>query len=220
MLSTTRRRTMAVQLLLAAALGGGLAASAVQAEEPEFDPATVSVVDAIECRLQAPAYNGFAWALNGEAKLADRLHWKRIESDNPFLNEYELPEAITVAGHYTTRRVAFTSTGVVAILDLPDPNVLGAELKIENEMSPDPMIEAIVASGKATRAEVDAEIKFRKFLGQKILSDTQRPPEDGDSFGDHTVISLNVSNVTSHPDKTLYGCSYKMELTDKDGKPL
>jgi hypothetical protein len=222
--TTTNRKSAKACYLFAAACALSTAAApapgAAQAEEPEFNPASVSVVDAIECRLQAPVYNGFAWALNGEEKLVERMHWTKIENDNPFLSEYDLPEPITVAGHYSTRRVAFTSTGVLAVLDLPDPGVLGAELKIENEMSADPMIEAIVASGKATRAEVEAEITFRKFLGQKIVSDTQRPPEGDDSFGDHTVISLNVSNVTSHPGKTFYGCSYKMELTDKDGNPL
>lgn len=197
-----------------------LSPASAHAAEPEFDPASVDVVDAIECRLEAPAYNGFAWALNGEDKLAERKQWRKIESANPFLSEYELPAPITVAGHYVTRRVAFTSTGVAAILDLPDPNVLGTELGIANELSADPMIEALVASGKATRAEIEAEITFRKFLGQKVLSDTQKPPEGDESFGFHTVISLNVSNVTSHPGKTLYGCSYKMELTDKDGKRL
>lgn len=217
-------RRVTIRRALAAALLAGLACSpapsAAQAEEPAFDPASVDLVDAIECRLEAPVYNGFAWAITGEDKLAERKGWKKIKSDNPFLYEYEIPAPITVGRHHTTRRVAFTSTGVVAILDLPDPNVLGAELKIDNEMSPDPMIEALVASGKATRAEVETEIKFRKFLGQKIVSDTKRPPTDDDSFGDHTVISLNVSNVTSHPDKTLYGCSYKIELTDKEGNPL
>ncbi len=196
------------------AAGGG------QTEEPVFDPTSVNVVDAIECRLKAPAYNGFAWALNGDEKLADRMQWRKIESGNPFLGEYELPATITVAGHYATQRIAFTSSGVVAVLDLPDPNVLGTELGIANELSADPLIEALVAAGKATRAEGEAEIQFRKFLGQQILSDTQEPPQDGESFGFRTVISRNVSNVTSHPDKTLYGCSYKMELTDKDGKRL
>lgn len=212
-----RPRTFLPAML--AILGAATAARAAEAEA-EFDPASVDVVDAIECRLDAPAYNGFAMALNGEEKLAERKQWRRIKNDNPFLNEYELPAPITLAGHYATQRIAFTSTGVLAVLDLPDPGVLAAELGIANQMSPDPLIEALVAAGKATRAEIEARITFRKFLGEKIVSDRLEPPQDGETFGVHTVISRNVSNVTSHPDKTLYGCSYKVELTDKDGKPL
>ncbi|RSV40675.1 hypothetical protein CA234_11245 [Sphingomonas sp. ABOLE] len=70
-----------------------------------------------------------------------------------------------------------------------------------------------------TRAQAEAEIKFRKFLGERVISDVT-DPADGDHFRAHTRIALNVSNATTHPGKTLYGCSYKIDLLDKEGNPL
>lgn len=195
-----------------------LAIPAKAAEEP-FDPNRVDIADAIECRLEAPAYNGFAFALNGEEKIAEKRRWVRIDSRNSFMNEYELPAPITVAGHYSTRRIAFTASGVLAILDLADPAVIAREQGIENVLNPGPLIDATIASGKATRAEIDA-MKFRKFLGEKVTVDRTGLPAAGETFGMHTVIARNVSNTTTHPGKTFYGCTYRIELIDKDGKPL
>lgn len=207
-------------IFLLAALGVGipLAASARVAESS--DPERVDVVDAIECRLDAPTYNGFALGLNGEEKIAGKRGWVPVKSENFLMNEYELPAPITVAGRYSTRRIAFTSSGVVAILELADPAVLARQQGIENAVDPNPVIAAMIASGKATRQEIEAATKSRKFLGEKILVDRTEPATAEESFGTHTVIGLNVSNVASHPGKTLYGCSYRIEVIDKDGKPL
>jgi len=195
-----------------------VAASASAAQQP--NPAAVDVVDAIECRLDAPTYNGFALELNGEEKIAETRHWRRIVTKNPFMNEYELPMPITVAGLYNTRRIAFTASGVVAILDLPDPTKLASEQGIKNAADPSPLIEAMIASGKATPQEIEMATKSRKFLGEKILVDRTEKPAAGESFGTHMVIGRNVSNVATHPGKTLYGCSYRIEPVDKDGQPL
>ena len=186
----------------------------------DYDPNRIDIVDAIECRLDAPAYNGFALALNGEEKIADKRRWVRIDTSNPFMNQYELPAPITVAGHYSTRRIAFTSSGVLAILDLADPAAIAQEQGIKNALDPAPLIEAMVAAGKATRAEIEAATRSRKFLGEKILVDRTEPPTAGEGFGTHTIIGRNVSNATTHPGKTFYGCSYRIELIGKDGQPL
>ena len=191
----------------------------VNAQE-SADPDRIDVVDAIECRLDAPAYNGFALALNGEEKIAGKRGWVPIKTKNFLMNEYELPAPITVAGHYSTRRIAFTSNGVLAILDLADPSLLAREQGIENAADPNPMIEAMIASGKATPQEIEAATKSRKFLGEKILIDRTEPATAAEEFGTRTIIGRNVSNVTTHPGKTLYGCSYRIELIDKDGTPL
>ena len=195
-----------------------LAMPAIAAQKPS-DPNRIDVVDAIECRLDAPAYNGFAFALNGEEKIADKRRWVRIETKNSFMNEYELPAPITVAGRYSTRRIAFTANGVLAILDLADPVVIAREQGIENALNPNPLIDAMIASGKATRADIDA-MRFRKFLGEKVTVDRTEPPAAGEGFGMHTIIARNVSNATTHPGKTFYGCTYRIELIDKNGKPL
>lgn len=207
-------------ILFAALLTTAPLAVPFRAVEEPTDPNTVDLVDAIECRLAAPIYNGFAVALNGEERIADKRHWVRIDTKNPMMNEYDLPAPITVAGHYSTRRIAFTANGVLAILDLPDPSILAKEQKIENAADPSPLIDLMIASGKATREEIEAATRSRKFLGEKIVADRTDLPEAGGEFGMHTIISRNVSNVSTHPGKTFYGCSYRMEMIGKDGKPF
>lgn len=203
--------------LLAALLPASAFAAAVQ--DDEVDPAKIDVRDAIACRLDAPTYNGFAMAVAGDDAIAAKLGWKPVKSGNFLMKEYDLPAPITVAGAYSTRRIAFTSSGILAILDEPDPSVVARKEKIENAMGSEGLVDALVASGKMTRAQAESQIKFRKFLGERVISDVT-DPADGDHFRAHTRIALNVSNVTSHPGKTLYGCSYKIDMLDKDGNPL
>lgn len=202
-----------------------LAASPAHAlDGADFDPAEVDIADAINCHLDAPSYNAFAWALSGEEKLAERFGWRKIESPNPFLAQYELPQPVLVTGTWTTRRIAFSSSGVMAILDLADPAEIAREEGIVNALESDAAVAEIAraaqTAGVATRNEVEAETPFRKFLGQRILVDVTEPANEADEFGTHTVIARSISNVTSHPGKTLYGCSYRIELLDRDGKPL
>lgn len=203
--------------LLAALLPASAFAAPVQ--EDEVDPTKIDVREAIACRLDAPTYNGFAMAVAGDDKLAAKLGWKPVKSGNFLMKEYDLPAPIVVAEAYRTRRIAFTSSGILAILDEPDPQVVARKEKIENAMGADGLVDTLVASGKVTRAQAEAEIKFRKFLGERVISDVT-DPADGDHFRARTRIALNVSNVTSHPGKTLYGCSYKIDLLDKNGNPL
>ncbi len=209
-------------------LGFGLIAVLLPASAPAqdaaggadtIDPGTIDVTDAIECRLDAPVYTRFAMAVNGEEKLADKHGWKAVKSANFLLAEYDLPAPIVVAGGYSTRRIAFTSTGVLAILDLPDPAVVARKAQIENAMPAEGLVDALVASGKVTRAQAEAQITFRKFIGERVLRDVT-DPADGDHFRARTIIARNVSNVATHPGKTLYGCAYKIELLDKDGNSL
>nr|WP_206364639.1 hypothetical protein [Sphingomonas populi] len=205
--------------MFAALLATLALATPLRAEDP-VDPNSIDIVDAIECRLDAPAYTGFALALNGEEKIAAKRHWVRIATKNAFMNEYDLPAPITVAGHYSTRRIAFTASGVLAVLDLADPNGLAREQGIKNAVDPAPLLEAMIASGKATPAEIAAATTSSKFLGEKIVADRTEAPAAGESYGAHTVITRNVSNVTTHPGKTFYGCSYRVEVIGKDGQPL
>lgn len=154
---------------------------------------SVDVVDAIECRLDAPTYNGFAMALTGKDGIAGKRRWKEITSANRFMKEYELPTSIVVAGLYRTRRIAFTSTGVVAILDVPDPVVVARTAGIAG--------------------------RFRGFLGERVIANGTGPA-DGKGVRARDVIIRSVANVTTYPGKTLYGCSYWIHPLDKDGKPL
>lgn len=217
------RFLMLVAILFAViGMSGGQAAMAMPAadEADEFDPAEVSEVDAIDCRLAVPDYNGFALAIGGEDGVAARRNWRQVKSGNPFMNEYQLLAPISVAGGHATRRIAFTSNAIVAILDLPDPAGLAREEQIANAADPEPLIAELVASGKASREQIEAEIPFRKFLGERVLADVTEPGSEEQEFGIRTTIARTVSNATSHPGKTFYGCTYRIELIDRDGNPL
>jgi len=216
---TMSRVMSACSLALAAAMMVMVEPALAQDDE-DFDPAKVDIVDAINCHVDARTYNGFALSVGGDDGEAKRRHWRKMVTGNAFLDEYELPEAIAVTGTYTTRRIAFSSSGVLAILDLADPAQLAKAEGIANAADPEPLIAELVASGKATRAEIEADMPFRKFLGEQVLVDVTELPTDGESFGAHTVIARTISNVTTHPGKALYGCSYRRELIDKEGKPL
>ena len=182
--------------------------------------AQVREADAIACRLDVPAYQRFAMALEGEEQRAARRGWRKVSPEDAALLEYTLPAPITVAGSYRTRRIAFTGSGILAILDLPDPGVIAAGEQIANQMDVEPLIAEIVASGKATRAEAEQLIKFRKFLGERVIKDVTEPAAEGESFGSRTTVVRSISNSPAYPGKTLYGCAYRMEILDKDGTPL
>ena len=59
-----------------------------------------------------------------------------------------------------------------------------------------------------------------KFLGQHVVSDETVLPKGKEKFGTHSIIARSVSTVTSHPGKTLCGCSYATDVIGRDGKPI
>jgi hypothetical protein len=113
--------------------------------------------------------------------------WTRLESKNSWMTQYRLPAPITVFGHITSE-VAFTSSAMLAVLDLPDPQVLADAQKISNIM---PM---------GTR-----------FLGEREISNTTKIEKDV-GFTVKQRVSINISTMASHPGQTLIGCSYKMDM--------
>ena len=191
-------------------------AAVLQQTAAGTDPADVSEIDAISCRLDVPGYMRFAMAIDGEEQLARTRGWKKIASPNSFMAEYNLPKPITVAGSYSTRRIGFTGDAILAVLDVADPAIVARAEKIDNSMSAQPMIDAMVASSKVTRAQAEAEFPFRKFLGERIMTDVTEPASK-DGYGSHMVVARTISNVTTHPGKTLYGCAYRFDMLDKDG---
>ena len=194
-------------------------AAVLQQTAAETDPADASEIDAISYRLDVPGYMRFAMAIDGEEQLARTRGWKKIASPNSFMAEYDLPKPITVAGSYSTRRIAFTGDAILAVLDVADPAIVARAEKIDNSMSAQPMIDAMVASGKVTRAQAEAEFPFRKFLGERIMTDLTEPAGNG-GYGSHMVVARTISNVTTHPGKTLYGCAYRFDMLDKGGTSL
>jgi hypothetical protein len=140
----------------------------------------VSVADIIECKYDVQTYNRYAMAVASTGDVvAPGL--TKVETDNPFLSEYETTEPITVFG-YTTRRVVFTSAGIMAVLDAPDVAKVAAKLEVPP---------ALEMPGK--------------FLGEKTVSEIKETVEGEDWI---YSVKLNVSTVTTHPGKTLAGCTY------------
>lgn len=208
---------MIVRMSLPVAL---MLSTAAMANTADRDPLQTSETDAMECRLDGATYRAFAFGVEGEEKIARKRGWKKVASTNPMLLEFELPAPITVAQRYSTRRIAFTGDGILAVLDLADPNVLAAQESIANTMDAEPMIAALVATGKATRAEAERLIQFRKFLGEQVVQDVTEPPTQEGGYGLRTTIARTISNTTTHPGKTLYGCAYRLEILDENGQPL
>jgi hypothetical protein len=166
---------------------------AAQAQEPvEFDPATLDLAKLIECRTYAPPqYNALAFWLMEDGGKAARARFGLTEtrSANPLLQTYALKAPLSVFGRQT-RQVAFTSSGLVAVLDEADPHPLARELGV------DPVVDSP-----------------GKFLGERQISASSQNDE-GTSMIFKSRVALNVSTVTSHPGKTLAGCSYEIDIVE------
>lgn len=177
-----------IQSLTAGLLAMALAFPVAAQEVEDFDPATVDLAKLVECRTyDVPSYNGFAFWLAGTdgAEARKHLGLTEVKTDNFLLKQYRLATPISVFGR-TTRLVAFNNSGPLAVLDEADPHPLAKQLEIE------PAIDVP-----------------NKFLGEKVISETNEKVGDT-SFG--MRVTLNVSTVSSHPGKTLAGCSYRLEV--------
>ena len=139
----------------------------------------------VECRADVAAYNGFAFRFADEPDLAGRLGWRAVAGDNPFLRQYRLATAISVFGH-STDRVAFTSTGLMAVL------------------------EGVAAPDLAVRLGIVPLVSTPdKFLGEKVVHEAS---EDSGGITYVTRIALNVSTVEDLPGNVLAGCSYVLDV--------
>jgi hypothetical protein len=144
----------------------------------------------IECRGDLGQLTALAPLLEDPLK-AVALGWEPLPQANMFMSEYRLLVPIRVFGH-DTNHVAFSGGGVVAVLDLPDPRPLAKQLELE------------------TAVDTPAKAMF----GKEVRSEDIRDPATGKALIDSAV--LNVSNVSSHPGKTLAGCSYSLDVPEED----
>lgn len=162
------------------------------AQESDFDPATLDMAKLIECRTyQPPQYNALAfWLTEGDGKPArTRFGLTETRSANPMLRVYALKTPLTVFGRQT-RQIAFASSGPLAVLDEADPHPLARELGVE------------------TVVDIPG-----KFLGErKIAASSEKDAGTGMTI--KSRVALNVSTVTSHPGKTLAGCSYVIGIDE------
>jgi|WetSurMetagenome_2_1015567.scaffolds.fasta_scaffold479801_1 hypothetical protein len=144
-------------------------------------------VDMIECKVSHEEYINFTFDILQNENFQKRFGIEKIKQDNPFIEEYKLPKYITIY-NYTTNRIAFTSAGIMAIIDEKNPKQLAKKLNMNIEFD----------SGD-------------KILATKIIS--QSEPKYFENFK-----SLELSTITSHPNKTLIGCSYSTAMKIEDDK--
>ncbi|WP_447941159.1 hypothetical protein [Pseudoxanthomonas mexicana] len=152
--------------------------------------ATSDLAPLIECRGDIADLTALAPALEDPLK-AVALGWQPLPQANMFMTEYRLASSIRVFGH-DTDHIAFTGGSVMAILDLPDPRPLAKELALETAID----TPAKAMFGKELRSEETRDAKNGKVLIESVV--------------------LNVSNVASHPGKTLVGCSYSLDLPEEE----
>lgn len=177
--------------LIAAALLTALPLLAwAQDTEEARDPAQVDLAALISCQGQPEQFMALAIAIQDPLK-AVSLGWRPLPQTNMFLSEYALNNPVTVFGH-SSRHIAFAGSSVMAILDLPDPRPLARQLELE--------------------AAIDTPEKA--MFGKELVSEEIRDEASGLVLIRSLV--LNVSNVTSHPGKTLVGCTYSIDPAEEN----
>ena len=158
------------------------------ATEEDLDPAQIDLAALIECRQQLGDFHYLAPALLNPLQ-AVALGWRPLPQANLFMTEFKLNTPITVFGN-ATDHIAFTGDSIIAVLDLADPRPLAKQLQLET---------AIDTPEKA-------------MFGKELVSEEERDESLGMTLIRSVV--LNVSNVSSHPGKTLAGCSYSMDMAE------
>ena len=164
-----------------------------EAPADKLDPARIDLSGLIECKRELADFHYLAPALV-EPLQAVALGWRPLPQANLFMTEFMLNAPISVFGH-STDHIAFTGDSIIAILDLVDPRPLARQLELE------------------TAVDTPAKAMF----GKEVRSHEQRDQASGLTLIDSVV--LNVSNVSSHPGKTLVGCSYIMDTLEDPEAP-
>ena len=158
------------------------------ATEEKLDASRIDLAALIECRQALADFHYLAPAL-ADPLQAVALGWRPLPQANLFMTEFRLNSPITVFGD-STDHIAFTGDSIIAILDLPDPRPLAKRLDLET---------AIDTPAKA-------------MFGKEVSSVEDRDAATGTVYIKSAV--LNVSNVASHPGKTLVGCSYSLDVAE------
>ena len=158
------------------------------ATEEKLDADRIDLAALIECRQELADFHYLAPALTDPLQ-AVALGWRPLPQANLFMTEFVLNKPINVFGH-DTDHIAFTGDSIIAILNLADPRPLAKQLELET---------AIDTPAKA-------------MFGKELVSIEEPDAERGVTFIRSVV--LNVSNVASHPGKTLVGCSYSLDLAE------
>ncbi len=139
----------------------------------------------IECRQSVSEFAALAPIANDPLK-AVALGWRPLPQGNLFMNEYMLNTPITVFGR-SAEHIAMAGGTIVALFDMPDPRPLAKELELE--------------------VGYDAPEKF--MAGRELVSRDVIDAKSGEALIESVILS--VSNVKSHPGKTLAGCTYSLD---------
>lgn len=161
--------------------------------EEKLDASRMDLAALIECRQTLADFHYLAPAL-ADPLQAVALGWRPLPQANLFMTEFVLNKPVSVFGH-STDHIAFTGDSIIAILDLPDPRPLAKQLELET---------AIDTPAKA-------------MFGKEVSSTEEHDQATGTVYIKSAV--LNVSNVASHPGKTLVGCSYSLDRAE-DPEPM
>lgn len=180
--------TLPLPLPSPAQAGPAQPATADAPVEEKLDSARIDLAALVECRKELADFHYLAPALTNPLQ-AVALGWRPLPQANLFMTEFALNTPITVFGH-ATDHIAFTGDSIIAVLDLPDPRPLARQLELE------------------TAVDTPAKAMF----GKELVSIEEPNAEAGVTFIRSVV--LNVSNVASHPGKTLVGCSYSLDLAE------
>lgn len=156
------------------------------------DPA-IDLPALIECRQGVSDFTALA-PIAADPLKAVALGWRPLPQGNLFMNEYMLNTPVTVFGH-PADRIAMAGSSIMAILDLADPRPLAKTLSLETGY--------------------DADGKF--MAGRELVSRDVNDARTGEALIESVILS--VSNVKSHPGKTLAGCTYSLDLPAENEAP-
>lgn len=148
----------------------------------EASPTPPDLAALIECRADHAALIELIPIMEQPLR-AVALGWRPQAQTNPFMLEYRLNTPIKVFGR-EAEHIAFAGEAVMAVLDIPDPRTLARELELETGID------------TPQKALFGREIRVTELA------------RDADGIDWEEAVILNVSNVHSHPGKTLAGCSY------------
>ncbi|WDS36014.1 hypothetical protein [Pseudoxanthomonas sp.] len=187
-------RTVLLLALSCSAFAEAAQTSAAAAKPTEAAPiAPPDLAALIECKKEVADFLALDPAVRDPLK-AVALGWKPLPQVNQFMTEFQLLKPITVFGH-ATDHIAFAGDSIMAILDLPDPRPLAHQLDLETGL----------------------DTPQKAIFGKQLRETEQTDPASGQTL--IQAIILNVSNVASHPGKTLAGCSYNLDTEGPDPAP-
>jgi hypothetical protein len=146
----------------------------------------------IECRADYPALLAVLPVIE-EPLRAVAVGWRPLPQANPFMVEFRLNAPISIFGR-STDHIAFAGDAVIGILDLAEPRTLARELELETGI----------------------DTPTKALFGREVRVSALPVDADGQEWEESAI--LNVSNVDSHPGKTLAGCSYSRSPVETDGE--